>query len=114
MNMRIQTGVAVLGLLVAAAASWGNGAADDPESGGAGAVQSDAAGLPEAPGREQTLKGCLGNCHQMGIFDQQYSAQEWQQCVDDMIALGAYIPDEDYVPIVLYLAKNLVKKDDAP
>ena len=70
--------------------------------------------LPEGDGREAVMQSCLNACHQKSILLQAYSAQEWAQCVDDMIALGASISDEDYVPIILYLAKHYSPTADTP
>lgn len=85
-------------------------AAVEPEAGDVEQAASESDGLPDAPGKDETLQGCLAGCHQMGIFDQNYTAQEWQQCVNDMINLGAPITEENYMPIVLYLAQNLTRE----
>lgn len=99
-------------------------AAAAPDTAAAAVAESDveeveqaaeaSGGLPDAPGKEETMQGCLAGCHQMSIFNQNYTPQEWQQCVNDMINLGAPITEETYMPIVMYLAKNLVEEQDAP
>jgi len=66
--------------------------------------------LPQGAGREAVMSSCLGACHQRGILNQPFSPQEWQQCVDDMIALGAPITEENYAPIILYLAQHFGPK----
>lgn len=101
MRMRfVSSGIPLVFLLACGSAAGGEAdavAAPDP--------------LPDAPGKEETLKGCLAGCHEMGIFNQDYTPQEWQTCVNDMIGLGAPITEKEYFPILNYLAKHLVKKE---
>jgi len=85
-------------------------AAEEQDAGDVAQVAAEPGSLPDAPGKDETMQGCLAGCHQPAIFNQSYTAQEWQQCVVDMINLGAPITEDNYMPIVLYLTKNLVKE----
>jgi len=113
MSSYVRKGIFGVCLALALSPAWCDEGTDNKDSEPPPSAEAVAVVLPEAPGREVTLQNCLGGCHEMGVFNQQYTAQEWQKCVDDMKALGAPISDEDYMPILVYLVKNLVPKDDS-
>jgi len=113
MSSYLRKGIFGVCLAVALSPAWCNEGADSKDSEASDSKEAAAVTLPEGPGRDLTLKTCQGSCHDMGVFEQQYTAQEWQKCVNDMMALGVQISEADYVPIVVYLAKNLAVPDDS-
>jgi competence ComEA-like helix-hairpin-helix protein len=71
-------------------------AADDPE----------AKRFPDGPGKEVVGRICI-DCHGSSNFRQKrLSKDEWTKQVDEMIAHGANINDDEYETIITYLAQN--------
>jgi len=114
--MKMYTRVRILCLCLLAGSApvlSGNGT-QESETGNSGEATSAADTLPEGPGREAVMKGCVGACHDANVLIREYSADEWVSNVNEMIGLGAQIPDEDYVPIITYLVRNISPKTDQP
>jgi len=114
MRKNISAAVWLASALLATACAWSADGPGDTAPEAAPAAPRTAEMLPEGDGRDAVMQSCLSACHQKSILLQSYSAQEWAQCVDDMIALGAPISDKDYVPIIVYLAEHFSPKDDTP
>ena len=76
----------------------------------AGAVHGQeptAAELPDGPGKAQVMTACTA-CHAITqVTSQVHTKPQWAELVDQMIARGAAVSDEDYPVIVEYLGKNL-------
>jgi len=101
-------------LLAGSAPVLGGNGAQESGSGNSGEAKSAVDALPQGPGREAVMKGCVGACHDANVLIREYSADEWVSNVNEMIGLGAQIPDEDYVPIITYLVRNISPKTDQP
>ncbi len=66
-------------------------------------------GLPEGPGRELVETVCT-HCHRLtNVITLRLSYGEWESLVNDMIARGAPVFDEDYKVISQYLSDNFGK-----
>ncbi len=62
--------------------------------------------LAAGEGQMLVAKRCA-NCHTAGTFTKvRKSEQAWEDVMADMANRGAEIPEDDYDPIVAYLAKN--------
>jgi competence protein ComEA len=62
--------------------------------------------LAEGPEKMLVARRCA-NCHTAGNFTKfRKTEEEWAQVMADMINRNAEIPDDDYDPIVGYLARN--------
>lgn len=72
----------------------------------AGAAQVTEAELPEGPGKTQVVEAC-SVCHPVTQVTAQVRTQaEWADVVEQMIARGAQVSEDDYPTIVAYLGKN--------
>ena len=72
--------------------------------GGAGAIVEPS--LPEGSGKAQIMQACSA-CHTVAqMTSHRQSTPQWADTVDQMIARGAQVSDEDYTIIVAYLGKN--------
>ena len=69
-------------------------------------VQAQDAVLPDGAGRDQINKAC-SVCHSVTqVTSQRHTRAEWADLVDQMVARGAQVSDNDYKTIVDYLGKN--------
>jgi hypothetical protein len=93
---------------------WGSEAPAGPATGDVAVDSSSSQTLPEGPGRDAVMAGCLAGCHQLSDLAQPYSPDQWVSYVDAMIGLGARVADEDYVPVIRYLVDNFSPKAEAP
>jgi hypothetical protein len=79
-------------------------AAPAAPAGSAAATPSD--GMPEGPGKAETVAACSG-CHGLGqIIGEHRSAEDWATTVTAMINNGAPVADADFDKVVNYLATN--------
>jgi hypothetical protein len=79
-------------------------AAPAAPAGSAAATPSD--GMPEGPGKAETVAACSG-CHGVGqIIGEHRSAEDWATTVTAMINNGAPVADADFDKVVNYLATN--------
>jgi competence protein ComEA len=63
-------------------------------------------GLPEGEGRNIVQNVC-GSCHDADIVaGQKHTKEGWQGVVDEMVARGASVSDDEAKVIVTYLTKN--------
>jgi hypothetical protein len=63
--------------------------------------------LPDGPGKEVLEKTCNGACHDVQrIVSRQWSRTRWDDLLEEMIANGVDITDDDYEVLLAYLAKN--------
>ena len=63
-------------------------------------------GLPEGEGKNLVQNVC-GSCHDADIVAaQKHTKEGWQGVVDEMIARGASVTDDEAKVIVTYLTKN--------
>lgn len=85
-----------------------------PQTGAPSAAAASASSLPEGAGREALLRSCLGGCHDAGMLAHRYPPEKWVSTVDEMIGLGAEVADEDYVPVIVYLATHFAAEADEP
>jgi len=70
------------------------------------AAQTAGSALPDGPGKTQIETACTA-CHDISqVTSQRKTAAEWGDTVDQMIARGAQVSDDDYPVIVKYLGKN--------
>jgi hypothetical protein len=68
------------------------------------APQATDMGLPDGPGRAQTLAAC-GQCHAIGVvMARRLTPRQWEVQIEKMIAKGAIVRDEDFDAIRDYLA----------
>lgn len=71
----------------------------------ASAVMADETPLPEGPGKTQVIEAC-SSCHALTqVTSQARSITQWAEIVEQMIARGAPVSDDDYPVIVKYLGK---------
>ncbi len=71
----------------------------------AGAAVADEPALPDAPGKAQVIESC-SSCHALTqVTSQVRSLAQWADTVEQMIARGAPVSDDDYPLIVKYLGK---------
>ena len=71
--------------------------------------ETEAARLPEGPGKAVVVKLCL-LCHDSGNFRKvRYTSDEWSDSVADMVERGAKGTPEELEAVVAYLAKNFGK-----
>ncbi len=71
----------------------------------AGAAVADEPELPDAPGKAQVVEAC-STCHALTqVTSQARSLAQWADTVEQMIARGAPVSDDDYPVIVKYLGK---------
>lgn len=62
--------------------------------------------LPEGPGKAQIIQACSA-CHAVTqVTSHRLATPQWADMVDQMVARGAQVSDDDYPIIVEYLAKN--------
>jgi len=73
----------------------------------ASAAQASAAdGLPDGPGKAETVAACSG-CHGLGqIVGEHRDRATWATTVTSMINNGAPVPDADFDKVVGYLAAH--------
>ena len=72
----------------------------------AGTAPAQDASLPEGPGKDLINKTCTA-CHAITqVTSVRRPKAQWADTVDQMIARGAPVSEEDYPAIVDYLAKN--------
>jgi len=63
-------------------------------------------GLPEGPGKAETLAACSG-CHGIGqILSEHRDVAQWSSTVTSMINNGAPVADPDFDKVVSYLAAH--------
>lgn len=80
----------------------------------AAALAEPAPGLPEAPGRAETLAAC-GQCHAIdGVMSRSLTRRQWEVQVETMILKGAAVRDEDFDRIVEYLSTHAGRAATAP
>jgi hypothetical protein len=61
--------------------------------------------LPDGPGKTQVIEAC-SSCHAITqVTSQARSITLWAEIVEQMIARGAPVSDDDYPVIVKYLGK---------
>ena len=71
----------------------------------AGVAVADEPTLPDGPGKAQVMQAC-STCHALTqVTSQARSVAQWADTVEQMIARGAPVSDEDYPVIVKYLGK---------
>jgi competence protein ComEA len=69
-------------------------------------LAADQQALPAGKGQEVVQQNCSG-CHVLKVVtSKRASKQQWSALVDQMIARGAEVPDEEIETVVDYLAKN--------
>ena len=74
--------------------------------GAATAAPTDNTGLPDGPGKAETVAACSG-CHGLGqILNEHRDAATWGTTVTSMINNGAPVADADFDKIVAYLAAH--------
>ena len=62
--------------------------------------------LPEGQGKDKLMAACTA-CHGLDqVTSQRRPSAQWASTVDQMIARGAQVTDEDYPVVVEYLSKN--------
>jgi competence protein ComEA len=62
--------------------------------------------LPDAPGREITVKVC-GNCHDVNVITGYHQGtQAWSDVISKMIEKGAQATDDQFNTVLDYLVKN--------
>ncbi len=72
---------------------------------GGGAAAADEPALPDGPGKSQVIEAC-SSCHAVTqVTSQVRSIAQWAETVEQMIARGAPVSDDDYPIIVRYLGK---------
>lgn len=63
--------------------------------------------LPDGPGKDLLEKTCNGACHDVQrIVQQKWSRPRWDNLLEEMIANGVDINDDDYEVLLTYLARN--------
>jgi competence protein ComEA len=68
--------------------------------------------LPDAPGKDETVRMC-GTCHQVErAASVRLSREGWQDTIAKMVDLGATASDEEIARVLDYLAEHF--KGDAP
>jgi competence protein ComEA len=68
--------------------------------------------LPDAPGKDETVRMC-GTCHQVErAASVRLSREGWQDTISKMVDLGATASDEELAKVLDYLAEHF--KGDAP
>lgn len=66
--------------------------------------------LPDAPGRDVTLRLC-GNCHEINVITGYHqSKQAWTDIIAKMIEKGAEGTDDEFNTVLNYLVKNFGPK----
>jgi hypothetical protein len=71
----------------------------------AGAAVAEETELPDGPGKAQVIEAC-SSCHAVTqVTSQARSITQWAEIVEQMIARGAPVSDDDYPVIVKYLGK---------
>jgi len=71
----------------------------------AGAAMAEETELPDGPGKAQVIEAC-SSCHALTqVTAQARSMTQWAEIVEQMIARGAPVSDDDYPVIVKYLGK---------
>ncbi len=61
--------------------------------------------LPNGPGKAAVQRACGGTCHTLDtVTSLRRDRQAWAVMVDNMVARGAVVKDDDVQPIVDYLA----------
>ena len=71
----------------------------------ASAVKAEETPLPDGPGKTQVIEAC-SSCHALTqVTSQARSITQWAEIVEQMIARGAPVSDDDYPVIVKYLGK---------
>lgn len=66
----------------------------------------DAADLPAGPGQKQLIASCTA-CHALTqVTTQLHTQPQWADIVDQMVARGATVSDDDYPLIVRYLGEH--------
>jgi competence protein ComEA len=71
------------------------------------AKAADKSRLPEAPGRETTLRLC-GNCHAADVvLGRAHSEDAWAEIIMKMVERGAPGTEEELSEVIQYLAKNI-------
>ncbi len=69
-----------------------------------------AAELPEGKGKEVLENGCI-QCHGLGtVTNSKLSKKEWEDMVNDMVARGAALTEEEVGTVTEYLTKNFAKE----
>jgi hypothetical protein len=72
----------------------------------AGPGNAQDAPLPDGPGKDKLMTACSA-CHAITqVTSQRRTTAQWADTVDQMIARGAPVTDDDYKVIVEYLGKN--------
>jgi hypothetical protein len=72
----------------------------------AGPAMSQDVALPDGPAKDKLVTACSA-CHAITmVTSQRRSTAQWADTVDQMIARGAQVSDDDYKLIVEYLGKN--------
>lgn len=110
MNVRSGKSLAPFGRLVGAMAVFAVGF---------GALaKSQEPEIPDGEGKEVVVKMCGGQCHGLtAVVSNQFTKEQWEFSVRDMIARGAEGTDEDVEKAVAYLVKYFgrppAKKDGA-
>ncbi|HVY93809.1 MAG TPA: M20/M25/M40 family metallo-hydrolase [Bryobacteraceae bacterium] len=70
--------------------------------------------LPDAPGKDVTLRICTG-CHGAEMWASERRSQvDWDQTISAMTEKGLTISDTDYTTVLDYLSKNLGKAKPQP
>jgi len=73
---------------------------------GAGNPAPSQRAVAEGAGKELVESNCAG-CHALSfVTDSRYTAEEWKNLVNDMIARGAVLLDDEIAVVVQYLAEN--------
>ncbi|MBS0393016.1 MAG: cytochrome c [Proteobacteria bacterium] len=69
------------------------------------AAQSPAA-LPDGPGREVVLRAC-SQCHSLeNVLRSRLTRRQWEARIDEMLARGAKLTDEEIDLVADYLSAN--------
>ena len=80
----------------------------------AGAGMAQDVQLPEGPGKDKLMGACMA-CHGLEqVTGQQKSKEQWTKTIEQMIANGATLTDEDSTVIVDYLSKHFASPAAAP
>jgi competence protein ComEA len=67
--------------------------------------QDPTAGMPEAPGKAQTVATCT-KCHSItNVTGQHKTADEWETTITKMVGYGASGSDDDLQAILAYVTK---------
>lgn len=78
------------------------------------APAADKSRLPEAPGRETTLRLC-GNCHAADVvLGRAHSEDAWAEIIMKMVQRGAPGTEEELSEIIQYLARNIKAAPKVP